>query len=300
VSGRALVIGASGQVGHQIAIGLSEGALPAGLEPQVDAQTEDFVPIDLAWLARDPDQAKAVVDKHDLNAIYCVGGATDVERCEAEPDWAMATNCYGPVALARAARHLPFVYFSTEYVFDGENGPYEEESETNPLSVYGRSKLGGEQAILSVHPNPLIIRTTVVFGHDPFQRNFLYSLRRLLAAGQTMRVPVDQVSTPTYNRDLAAATIELVNRGQGGIFHVCGPELLSRYEFALVAASILGLDDSLVTAVPTSKLGQRAPRPLAAGLKTAKLLRTLPQTHMRSNADAILDWISREHVEGVA
>ncbi|MGD0469021.1 MAG: NAD(P)-dependent oxidoreductase [Terriglobales bacterium] len=301
MSSRALVVGASGQVGHRLAVELGDGALRAGRVQQISAQqTKDWVHIDLAGLAHDPEQAEIIIDSHELSAVYCVGGATDVERCEAERDWAMDTNCYGPSALAKAARHVPFIYFSTEYVFDGRNGPYEEDSETNPLSIYGRSKLCGEQSILSAHPKPLIVRTTVVFGHDPFQRNFLYSLRRLLTAGQTMRVPADQVSTPTYNRDLAAATIELVNRGQGGIFHVCGPELLSRYEFALVAASILGLDDSLVTAVPTSKLGQRAPRPLAAGLKTAKLRRTLPQTHMRSNADAILDWISREHVESVA
>lgn len=295
MSGRSLVVGASGQVGNQIALKLGGDALRAGRSPQAHRQqTNDWVHIDLATLALAPQRARILIDDHELSAVYCVGGATDVERCEDEPSWAMETNCYGPAALARAARDIAFVYFSTEYVFDGKDGPYDEVSSTNPLSVYGRSKLCGEQSILDVHPNPLIIRTTVVFGHDPSRKNFLYALRGRLSTGQPMRVPADQVSTPTYNRDLAVATIELVNSGQSGIFNVCGPELLSRYEFGLMAASILALDRSLLSAVPTSELSQRAPRPLTAGLKTAKLQRALPQVHMRGNADAILDWISLE------
>jgi dTDP-4-dehydrorhamnose reductase len=289
------VVGASGQVGNQIVMVLGDNAQRGGRTLKAPTGEDGgWVHADLVSFAKNPDLAKRLIDRHSPSAIYCVGGATDVERCETERDWAMDTNCHGPAALAQAAQDIPFVYFSTEYVFDGKNGPYEEESETHALSVYGCSKLSGERAILKAHGSPLIIRTTVVYGFDVAGKNFLYALRRRLGAGEVMRVPSDQVSTPTYNRDLAVATVELVRSAQSGVFHVCGPELLSRYEFALLAASELGLDCDLVRSARTLELGQKAPRPLKAGLSTAKLGRELPQVKMRSNKEAIADWMRQE------
>jgi dTDP-4-dehydrorhamnose reductase len=250
--------------------------------------------IDLASLAENPSLAHEALAPLDLSAVYCVGGATDVERCELYERWAMDTNCHGPAALAAASTALPFVYFSTEYVFDGVDGPYVEADATHALSVYGRSKLEGERRILDAHPNPLIVRTTVVYGPDRQGKNFLYSLRRLLSSGQTMRVPSDQISTPTYNVDLARATIELVELEASGIFNLCGPEILSRYDFAKLAASVLGLDGSLLMPVPTVALNQHAPRPLNAGLLTNKLRATLQLSAMRSNAEAISSWLQQE------
>lgn len=295
MNGRALVVGASGQVGNQIALRLGDSALWSGRSPQSGVTYKgDWVQADLIDFAHNPTLARKLLDSHDITSVYCVAGATDVERCESQPQWAMDCNCRGPLALAQAASNIPFVYFSTEYVFDGVDGPYDEESPTSPISAYGRSKLCGEQEILRAHASPLIVRTTVVFGPDPAQKNFLYTLRRLVGSGKTMRVPSDQISTPTYNRDLATATLSLVNSGQTGIFNVCGPELLSRYDFALMAAKRLALDTSLIYSVPTSELNQRAPRPLAAGLNIAKLKSRLPGISMMSNEDAIGDWIERE------
>ncbi len=259
-------------------------------------QTDDGAPcIDLVELAARPVLAHVALAPHNLSAIYCVGGATDVERCESEVVWAMDTNCHGPAALAAASTALPFVYFSTEYVFDGNDGPYVESDATNALSVYGRSKLEGERRILDAHPNPLIVRTTVVYGPDRQGKNFLYTLRRMLSLGQTMRVAADQISTPTYNADLARATVELVERGASGLFHISGPEILSRYDFAKLAASVLGLDGTLLLPVSTVALNQCAPRPLNAGLLTDKLRATLQHTKMRSNIDAIVSWSRQEN-----
>jgi dTDP-4-dehydrorhamnose reductase len=246
--------------------------------------------IDLVNLALAPSKAKDVINMHNLDAVYCVGGATDVERCESEPDWAMNTNLHGPVALAKAALRIPFIYFSTEYVFDGVDGPYTEEDRPSPISVYGLSKFRAEQEILGLHPRALIIRTTVVYGSDPREKNFLYSLKRLLSSGKTMRVPTDQISTPTYNLDLASATLKLVRAGETGVFHVCGSELLSRYDFALIAARIMGLDASLILGVSTAELNQKAPRPLHAGLRIEKLRSCHPSISMRCAEGAIAEW----------
>src|SRR5262249_33877163 len=127
------------------------------------------------------------------DAVYCVGAMTDVERCESESDLAKSVNCEGPAQLAAAAavRNLPYVYFSTEYVFNGFAGPYYEDAAPDPINVYGRTKWCGEIAVRNAHPSPLIIRTTVVYGPDPGGKNFLSSLRRALVSGGCIRVAND-------------------------------------------------------------------------------------------------------------
>lgn len=292
MTARPLIVGAAGQVGAKLLEALGPSAIPAG---RIAAQ-EGWRQIDIASLARDPDAASRALDGLELSAIYCVGGATDVERCETDVAWAMETNCEGPIALARASRGVPFVFFSTDYVFDGREhpGPYSESSPTNPLSVYGRSKLLGEQGILAARPDALIVRTNVVYGPDRQRKNFLYTLSRLLGQGTQMRVPTDQISSPTYNEDLARAAIALVEGRHSGIFNVAGPDLISRYDFAILAADILSLDKSLIHPVTTAELNQRAVRPLAAGMLIDKLRAAIPHIRMRASDEAIRAWQSTE------
>lgn len=283
---RPLVVGANGQVGRELVRQLGEGVVPAGRT----AAEEGWAQLDLTHIADDVDAAARILDAIAPTAIYCVGGATDVERCESEPEWADSTNARGPSTLAKAARGIPFVFFSTDYVFDGNDGPYDEEAPTNPLSAYGKSKLRGEQGVLDAHPDALIVRTTVVYGFDAQQKNFLYALRRLLSAGTVMNVPEDQISSPTLNQDLAAATIELVRSGANGIYNVSGPEAVSRYDFALAAAAILGLDASLIRPRKTSELNQIAPRPLRAGFRIDKIKAKLPHVLLHDPASGIRVW----------
>jgi dTDP-4-dehydrorhamnose reductase len=281
------LIGASGQIGaHMMPLLGYSRCLATSRRPGRAGE----LPLDLATVATVP-EAERALRHHALNAIYCIAGKTDVEGCEEAPELAYNTNCRGPQMLAHVAfrRKIPFIYFSTEYVFDGAAGPYREDDPANPLSVYGKSKLLGEMSVLSACPDALIIRTTVVYGHDVEQKNFVYSLMRSLASGKPMRVPQDQISTPTYNRDLAAATVALVERGATGIFHACGPERMDRLEFARAVASHLSLKQELLTGVPTQSLKQKAPRPLSAGLATDKLRRLHPSITMRPVAEALAD-----------
>ena len=273
-----LVVGASGQVGRQLVAVLGAGRYIA-------AKRSD---LDLAEAADRPEIAASALS--GVTAVYCCGGMTDVEECESAEADAFRVNSLGPAVLAHAAarRGLPFVYFSTEYVFDGKSGPYDETGRPAPLSVYGRSKREGEIAILSVHSRAVILRTTVVYGPDPGGRNFLYGLRRALLAGKPMHVASDQISTPTYNLDLARVAVDLVEAGASGIFHVCGPERVSRLQFALKAAALMGLDGSPIRGVATAELKQRAPRPLNAGLATSRL----PGLRMRGIEESVSDWIA--------
>jgi dTDP-4-dehydrorhamnose reductase len=219
---------------------------------------------------------------------------SDVERCESECDLAMLINRDGPTRIAAAAASLdiPFAYFSTEYVFNGFAGPYFEDAIPDPINAYGKSKWQGEISIRNVHPTALIIRSTGVYGPDPGEKNFLYQLRRSLQVNRPIRVAEDQLSTPTYNLDLARNTVSLIRCGAKGVFHICGPERLSRLEFAQRAARLMGLDESGIVGVPTSELGQRARRPLSAGLSTNRLSTTNGHVPMRPLKESLLDWMS--------
>ena len=265
-----------------------EYAVPTSRNPS----EMDWIALDLASI--DDASAEALLRSYDFRATFCMAGMTDAEGCEGKPEMAERTNARGPAVLAAYARRrdLPFVYYSTEYVFDGDArrpGPYREGDATHPLSVYGRSKLAGEAAVLAAHPGALVLRTTVVYGPDPRGKNYVYSLMRNLGAGRRMRVPADQISTPTYSRDLVRATLGLVAAGASGIWHLCGPELLGRMEFALEVAEFLGLDARLLDPVPTADLRQRARRPLAAGLATGKLRSRFPELRMRTVAEGLAD-----------
>ena len=141
-------------------------------------------------------------------------------------------NNAGPAVVAAAAAKVGArtVWYSTDYVFDGgykqsaAKGPYSEADPVAPLNVYGSSKLEGERALLAADPTALAIRTNVVYGPEGVGKNFVYQLARKLAAGEAMNVPSDQVNTPTYNRDLAAATKMLLESGASGLFNIGGSE----------------------------------------------------------------------------
>lgn len=289
---RPLVVGASGQVGAAIAVALERRGESVPVRSSRVGRP-GWLRLDAAELV-DSSRELAAVGEIDPDLIVCAGGTTFVDGCEREPEACFRANATGPAALAAFAyeRRVPFVFFSSDYVFGGRAavpGPYGEKAETDPLSVYGRSKLAGERAVLAEHPGALIVRTTVVYGPDTAGKNFLYTLLRHLATGQRLRVPMDQVSTPTYNRDLAEAVLELVDCGASGVMHVAGPELMDRLEFAREVAGFFGLDASCVEGVTTASLGQAAARPLHSGLSTGRLEQLLPLLRRHTLREALAD-----------
>ena len=285
---RILVVGASGQVGTQVLRLLPSGsAIPTSR----GAEKPGWAALDLATVSET--EADELVGRFEIAAVYCIGGMTHVDGCESTPELARRINCEGPAILAAAAakRWAGFVYFSTDYVFNGQNGPYAEDEPGDPIGAYGRSKWLGELAVQEAHPEALVIRTTTVYGPDPNGRNFLYSLRKGLVGAKPFRVPADQISTPTYNLDLAAAVVALAESGAHGVFHVAGPDVVSRLEFARRAVAVLGLDPTNLSGVSTAELAQIAARPLRAGLLTGKLAAYLPEGRMRGIEDGVSHWM---------
>jgi dTDP-4-dehydrorhamnose reductase len=288
---KALVVGAEGQVG---------GALMERLGAEACACTwfETPLPGGTRFDLTSSD-AGALIARTRPDVVFVVAGMTHVDRCESERDQAFRINRDGPGALAAAARAggARTVYYSTEYVFDGQDGPYSEEDEPNPISVYGESKLAGERAILDADPAALILRTTVVYGPEEQGKNFVYRLAAHLHDGSEIRVPADQISSPTYNRDLASASVALVEQGAIGIVNVVGPEVMSRSAFAARIARALDCDPAPIRAVATSSFGPgAAPRPLRAGLRVDRL--TGYGIELRTVETALRDWI--DHPRGKA
>lgn len=224
--------------------------------------------------------------------IICAA-MTWVDKCEEQPEQAQLLNATAPGLIAAAAVEVGarVVYISTDYVFDGKgNVPYDEKSECNPNNVYGRSKLEGERAVLAAAPNALILRTAGVYGPDVSRKNFVYQMWKKRAE-QSIPVVEDQVGTPTYSKDLAQACIALLQANATGVFHVAGPDVLRRSDFARI---ILQGPRDQVKDILTASLTLKAPRPHYSALSTRKLSETLPGFRMRGVEEALKDWGIRD------
>lgn len=163
-----------------------------------------------------------------------------------------------------------FVFFSTDYVFDGRDGPYDEGADIAPLDVYGQHKREVEEHVLDA--GCTVVRTTTVFGTElPPGKNFVLRLVARLRAGEPPTIPSDQFATPTWSDDLARASVAVGSKR--GIWHAAGSDLMARDEFARLVARTFGCDVSLVRPVLTEELAQPARRPLRAGLRTEKIAR---------------------------
>jgi dTDP-4-dehydrorhamnose reductase len=287
MTGRVLVVGAGGQVGGAVCAALGRRAVGTWRTPPPGGLSAD-----LEELAARPSRAEELVARAAPGAVVVAAGMTWVDGCERQPALADAVNRDGPAALARAAATAGArtVYLSTEYVFDGRDGPYDEDRPITPLSAYGRSKAEGEGAVREADPDALVVRTTVVYGPEAHGRNFAYQLAARLGRGEAMPVPADQVSSPTYNPDLAAALVGLLDAGTRGVVNVAGPEVMDRVAFARRLATAMGLDAGLVVPRTTAELGQEAPRPLDAGLEVGRLRRLLPGLVLRAPEEAVAHW----------
>ena len=263
----ALVIGASGQVGEHLMQTL--GATPLKV---FGTYQSHYVPGFLLLNIINRDNVLEQLGQLKPNIVFLPASLTNVDYCELHPQDGFCTNVVGVKNVVEAVNILraKLVYFSSDYIFDGENGPYREDDPANPICEYGRQKLMAEHYISLWCKNYLIIRTTVVYGWERQGKNFIYRLINTLNSGQVLRVPFDQVGSPTYAPNLAQAVIELSLKDAQGVYHLVGPKRVNRYEFACEAARVFGLDETLIQRVATAELNQKASRPLNAGMIVEK------------------------------
>lgn len=265
---KTLVIGATGLIGGKLyALAQREGFEVIGTFR--DRSHRGDRPLDL----RDPQGVQRFIESAAPDVIFLAAAIGNADSCEQRPEEARAVNVQGTEAVARAAATLAckLVFYSSDYIFDGKGGPYSEDDPPNPLSVYGRTKVEAEGIIRELVPNHLILRTTLVYGWDRTSLNFALQLWQRLSAGQPFPVAQDQWGNPTLVDYLAEVSFRLVQMNATGVFNVVGKDRLPRHEFARALANAMALDPGLLRPAPTAELGQPAPRPLQAGLKTDKL-----------------------------
>ena len=273
-NGRFLVIGASGLVGRCLTGRLRKhGAFVVGTyasRPSTQLRRLDMM---------DASQIGACIAETRPQAIYLTAALTHVDYCEDHEEEARRINVLGPCMVAEHAQRagVKLIFYSTEYVFDGVDGPYDEEAAPNPMSVYGRTKLEAENAIRHIVPEALILRTTVVFGWDPESKNFAMQIYDRVQRGLEMTIPHDQLGSPTWVGYLADVSLRLVEQGVGGTVNVVGKDIVPRTEFARALVKLFGGKPERVIPVSTASLGQKAARPLRGGLRTGKLRELLGQ-----------------------
>jgi len=218
------------------------------------------------------------------DAIISAAAYTAVDRAEAEPNLAFAVNECGARAVAEAARSLnvPLIHLSTDYVFDGSKaGPYVETDATNPIDVYGASKLAGEKAVFDVHDNSAIVRTAWVYS--PFSSNFAKTMLRLAADREEVAVVTDQRGNPTSALDIADGLLCIAENlassddvAQRGIFHMTAQGEATWAEFAetiFSASASLNGPTAQVRQITTAEYPAATQRPLNSRLDCSKLAR---------------------------
>ena len=280
-----LIVGAGGQVGTKLARrAKSQGSTVYG-----------------AYRTRKPSvmlDGKAELDKTNINQVVSVlgtfqpdwvvdtGALHNVDYCESHPEEAMAVNARGSRNIAEECCRLNarLVFISTDFVFDGIEAPYTEESRPNPLSVYARSKLEGEANALEANPNnTCVVRPAVIYSWASQEidassssgkpLNFGAWLVSQLAANKDVNIVEDQITSPTLADDLAGAILALLASSRGGVFHTAGTTPLSRYQFSVELARKMGYETSLVHPILTATLKQVAKRPPNSSLISEKLRR---------------------------
>ncbi|WP_448269466.1 dTDP-4-dehydrorhamnose reductase [Nostoc sp. DSM 114159] len=282
-----LLIGSNGQVGKELQqILSSSGNIISVARPTVDLTQ--------------PDTLRKVIRSKQPQIIINAAAYTAVDKAESEPELATVINATAPLIIAQESQKLGafLIHISTDYVFDGNGcSPYQETDATNPLSVYGKTKLAGEEAIQETCAHHLILRTAWVYGTFG-KSNFVKTMLRLGAERQELRVVADQIGSPTWAQDIATVigqTIPQLTPEISGIYHYTSSGVASWYDFAVAIfeeAQQLGLPLKIERVVPitTAEYPTPARRPaysvLACG-KISAILRTYP-SHWRQRLRQML------------
>lgn len=220
-----------------------------------------------------PESVGRVIRKNQPAHVLLVAAATNVAWCEEHPDESWAINARGPRATAEAARDVgaTLTFISTDYVFNGDSGPYAEGDPTDPINVYGSHKLEAEKAVLEANAGNLVIRTCQVFGEDSRRANFVLRLVDRLRTGEEVETATDLYGTPTFAPDLAKAVVDLTLNRASGLWHVAGDTFLSRYELASRVVALFGCASGVVLKVRVDEMGDVVNRPRRAGLTSGRL-----------------------------
>lgn len=260
-----LITGCNGQLGNEMQL------LAAG-NPQFNYFFTDVAELDIT----NEQAVNAYVNEHEIDCIVNCAAFTAVDKAESNEQLCDVLNHVAPGYLAKAInqRNGYIIQVSTDYVFDGTNHtPYREDEPTCPASVYGRTKLAGEEVVLTSCPKAMIIRTAWLYS--TFGNNFVKTMLRLGREKDSLGVVFDQIGTPTYARDLAVAIFAALNQGiKPGIYHFSNEGVISWYDFTKAIHRIAGITTCHVSPLHTSEYPAPAARPHYSVLDKTKFKET--------------------------
>ena len=276
-----LITGANGLLGQKIVKQcLSKGidfiATSKGENRNTQCKTSNYKSLDITVY----DQIEKIIKSDQPTHIINTAAITNVDFCESNIDLCHEVN-------VRAVQHLSdlsakynchLTHLSTDFVFDGKDGPYSEEDPVNPLSVYAKSKADSEAILLNAsYSNWSILRTIIVFGEGEnlSRSNIVLWAKSALEKGDPLTIVDDQFRAPTWADDLAWACIQSAKQSAKGIYHISGPETFSIFELVKRVANFYNLDFTNVSAIKSSTLNQAAKRPPKTGFNISKARRDL-------------------------
>ncbi len=219
------------------------------------------------------EDVKKMVAFYEPNVIVNCAAFTNVDACETERELSWRINVDGVKNLIIACRkeNCKLIHISTDYIFDGKNGPYTEEATPSPVSFYGRSKLAAENAVTTSTINYTILRTMVLYGTGVnVKPNFAVWMINMLKNNEPIKIVDDMIGNSTMADDLAYAILKSIEKNLKGIYNIAGIDIISRYDFAMILCDVFKFDKNMITKIKTKDLQQAAARPLNSGLTTLK------------------------------
>ena len=274
---KVLITGSNGMLGHD-------------LIDVLDGKHELIKTTSKSLDITDKDKVKEYIVNENPDIVINSAAYTDVDGCETNEEIAYKVNGEGVKNLALACKFVdcPLVHISTDYVFNGENNkPWMEDDEVGPISIYGKSKLQGEEAIESILDKFFIIRTSWLYGVNG--GNFPKTMLELAKTHDTLTVVTDEIGTPTYTLDLAQAIAELIETEYYGIYHITNSDYCSWFDFAKYIFEVKDIDVNVVP-VTAEEFARPASRPHYSVLNNSYWIKNGFKP-LRSYKEAIKDYL---------
>ena len=238
------------------------------------------------------DNIRNYISNSNCEAIVHCAAYTQVDKAEDEKDLCIKINATATKHIVKCAKILdiPMIYISTDYVFDGtKDGEYTENDETNPINIYGESKLAGEKYVQEILDKYYIVRTSWVFNING--KNFIETMLRLSKANNQLSIVNDQIGSPTYTKDLSRLLVDMLETSKYGLYHATNEGYCSWYEFADTIFKLANINID-IKAINSNEYASRAKRPLNSKLSKDKLIEYgfKPLPHWE---DALKDYLIR-------
>lgn len=293
---KVLVTGSNGLLGQKLTerILLKKDfeliATSKGANRYIESEGYIYAEMDIA----DRESVNQVIAKYKPDVVINTAAMTNVDTCEIEKElcWKLNVTAVNHLIEACKAHQIQLIHLSTDFIFDGEDGPYLEDAKPNPLSYYGESKLAAEELLLKSDIHFAILRTIIVYGivNDMSRSNIVLWAKGALEKGNPINVVDDQWRMPTLAEDLAEICLLAAEKGAQGIFNASGKDMMSIVELVQHVADYYQLDKSLINPISTASLNQTAKRPKRTGFILDKSIKELGyQPHSFTEGIGMMD-----------